>query len=74
MDGLPEVLVVSATGDPVTPHEGGISLADTLNARLLTVEANQHGTIISANACVDGALADYPIDLELPGDGARCTI
>lgn len=74
IDGLPEVLVVSASGDPVTPHEGGISLADTLGARLLTVEANQHGTIISANACVDGAIADYLIDLELPDEGARCTI
>ncbi|MBY4212422.1 alpha/beta fold hydrolase [Rhodococcus fascians] len=74
IDGLPEVLVVSATGDPVTPHEGGIRLADTLDARLLTVEANQHGTIISANACVDGALADYVIDLELPDEGTRCTI
>mgnify|MGYP005990495897 CR=1 FL=1 len=74
IDGLPEVLVVSATGDPVTPHEGGISLADTLGARLLTVEANQHGTIISANACVDGAIADYLIDLELPDEGTRCTI
>ncbi|OZE22861.1 hypothetical protein CH256_21385, partial [Rhodococcus sp. 05-2254-6] len=34
----------------------------------------QHGTIISANACVDGAVADYLIDLELPDEGARCTI
>ncbi|WP_255183347.1 MULTISPECIES: alpha/beta hydrolase [unclassified Rhodococcus (in: high G+C Gram-positive bacteria)] len=74
IDGLPEVLVISATGDPVTPHEGGISLADTLGARLLTVDGNQHGTIISANACVDGAIADYLIDLELPDEGARCTI
>ncbi|GGG03429.1 hypothetical protein GCM10007304_16910 [Rhodococcoides trifolii] len=74
IDGLPEVLVISATGDPVTPHEGGNSLADTLGARLLTVEANQHGTIISANACVDGAVADYLIDLELPDKGTRCTI
>ncbi|WP_222650172.1 alpha/beta hydrolase [Rhodococcus sp. BP-332] len=74
IDGLPEVLVVSATGDPVTPHEGGISLAETLGARLLTVDGNQHGTIISANACVDGVIADYLIDLELPDDGTRCAI
>lgn len=74
IDGLPEVLVISATGDPVTPHDGGISLADTLGARLLTVDGNQHGTVISRNACVDGAVANYLIDLELPDGGARCAL
>lgn len=74
IDGLPEVLVVSATGDPVTPHEGGISLADTLGARLLTVDGNQHGTIISRNECIDGIVADYLVDLELPDAGARCAL
>lgn len=72
VEGLPEVLVISATGDPVTPHDGGISLAETLGARLLTVDGNQHGTVISRNACVDGAVADYLVDLELPEEGARC--
>lgn len=74
IDGLPEVLVVSATGDPVTPHEGGISLAETLGARLLTVDGNQHGTVISRNECVDGVVADYLVDLELPAEGARCAL
>ncbi|MFJ2541459.1 alpha/beta hydrolase [Microbacterium sp. NPDC087589] len=74
IDGLPEVLVVSATGDPVTPHEGGISLADTLGARLLTVDGNQHGTVISRDACVDGVVADYLVDLQLPDEGARCAL
>ncbi len=74
IDGLPEVLVVSATGDPVTPHDGGISLADTLGARLLTVDGNQHGTIVSRNECIDEIVADYLVDLELPEDGARCAL
>ncbi|WP_205782964.1 alpha/beta hydrolase [Microbacterium sp. ABRD28] len=74
IDGLPEVLVISATGDPVTPHEGGISLAETLGARLLTVDGNQHGTIISRNPCVDAAVADYLVDLELPDEEARCAL
>lgn len=72
IEGLPDVLVISATGDPVTPHDGGISLAETLGARLLTVDGNQHGTIISRNPCVDEAVAGYLVDLELPGEGARC--
>lgn len=74
IEGLPEVLVISATGDPVTPHQGGISLAETLGARLLTVDGNQHGTIVSRNECVDAVVADYLVDLELPEEGARCTL
>jgi pimeloyl-ACP methyl ester carboxylesterase len=74
IDGLPEALVVSATGDPVTPHEGGMSLAETLGARLLTVDGNQHGTVISRNDCVDEAVADYLINLALPDEGARCAL
>ncbi|WP_219817665.1 alpha/beta hydrolase [Microbacterium sp. Ru50] len=73
-DGLPEVLVVSATGDPVTPHDGGISLAHTLGARLLTVEGNQHGTIISRSECIDEIVARYLVDLEPPARGATCTL
>ncbi len=66
--------MISATGDPVTPHDGGIGLADTLGARLLTVDGNQHGTVISRNECVDGIVADYLVDLELPDEGARCAL
>ncbi|TFD92723.1 hypothetical protein E3T61_06370 [Cryobacterium lactosi] len=74
IEGLPEVLVTSTTGDPVTPHDGGISLAETLGARLLTVDGNQHGSIISRNECVDGVVADYLVNLELPDEGTRCAL
>lgn len=74
IQGLPQTLVLSVTGDPVTPHEGGINLAQVLDARLLTVEGEQHGTTLSRNPCIDGAVADYLIDLELPEGGARCTL
>ena len=37
------------------------SIADSQPPVPDVIEANQHGTIISANACVDGALADYLI-------------
>jgi pimeloyl-ACP methyl ester carboxylesterase len=72
--GLPQVLVTSATGDPATPYDGAVSLAETIGARLLTVEANQHGTIFSGIPCVDKAVANYLVDLELPADGARCSL
>ena len=75
IEGLPRLLVVSVTRDPATPHEGGISLARTLGASLLTVEGEQHGVaLIGGNACVDKIVEDYLIGLESPGPGQRCTL
>ncbi|MBT2486175.1 MULTISPECIES: alpha/beta hydrolase [unclassified Microbacterium] len=71
--GLPDTLVVSITGDPTTPHAGGISLAESLGSALLTVEGEGH-TIVAqgTNACVDEIASAYLIDLEVPEEGATC--
>lgn len=75
IEGLPKTLVVSVTRDPATPHEGGISLARTLGASLLTVEGERHGVaLIGGNACVDGIVANYLIDLKSPAPGSLCTL
>ncbi|MFQ4138057.1 alpha/beta hydrolase [Nodosilinea sp. PGN35] len=61
--------------NPATPHSGGISLAETLGGTLLTVEGERHGVaLIGDNACVNDIVADYLIDLELPDEGATCTL
>jgi pimeloyl-ACP methyl ester carboxylesterase len=73
IQGLAPTLTVAATGDPATPYEGGISLAESLGGSLLTVDAAQHGSVLlSGNACVDGIVADYLTTLRTPPDGARC--
>ncbi|MFD0005108.1 alpha/beta hydrolase [Streptomyces sp. NPDC127178] len=72
--GLPDTLTVSTTGDPVTPYEGGVSLARTLGGSLLTVEGNQHGAALARNSCINDALSDYLIRLKTPGDQARCKL
>ena len=75
IQGLPKTLVVSITGDPTTPHQGSISLAETLGSALLTVEGEGH-TIVSsgANNCVDKIASDYLIDLTLPATMPTCTM
>lgn len=75
VEGLPPTLVVSITGDPTTPHAGGIRLAQTLGSALLTVEGEGH-TIVTAgtNQCVNDIAADYLIDLVLPDEGATCRL
>ncbi len=75
IEGLPQTLVVAATRDSATPYSGGISLAETLGASLLTVEDGQHGVVFAAgNACVNDIVADYLIDLDLPDEGTTCTL
>lgn len=75
IEGLPRTLVVSVTRDPATPHEGGISLARALGASLLTVDGERHGVaLIGANACVDGVVEDYLIDLRTPDPAHRCAL
>jgi pimeloyl-ACP methyl ester carboxylesterase len=74
VDGLPRTLVVSVTGDPAAPHEGGIALAETIGASLLEVEGEQHGAVfVASSSCVDGIVADYLITGEAPAD-AHCTL
>ncbi|SOD64130.1 alpha/beta hydrolase fold [Streptomyces zhaozhouensis] len=74
IEGLPETLVVSITGDPTTPHQGGVNLAESLGGSLLTVEGEGHTVVGSgANACVNEAVAAYLVDLTAPGEGATCT-
>jgi pimeloyl-ACP methyl ester carboxylesterase len=75
IEGLPPTLVVSITGDPTTPHAGGIKLAETLGSALLTVEGEGHTVVMAgANSCVNDIAADYLIDLTLPREGALCVL
>ncbi|MGW9264673.1 alpha/beta hydrolase [Gordonia terrae] len=73
--GLAETLTISITGDPSTPYEGGVAVADALGGSLLTVEGTQH-TVAAAgtNDCVNTAVDHYLVDLTPPAPGARCTL
>jgi pimeloyl-ACP methyl ester carboxylesterase len=75
VEGLPETLVVSVTGDPATPHEGGIAMARALGGSLLTVEGKQHGAyLLGGSECVDDVVNAYLLDLESPSADARCSL
>jgi pimeloyl-ACP methyl ester carboxylesterase len=75
VEGIPETLVVSVTGDPATPHEGGIAMARALGGSLLTVDGKQHGAyLLGGSKCVDDAVNKYLLDLETPPTDARCSL
>jgi pimeloyl-ACP methyl ester carboxylesterase len=75
VEGIPETLVVSVTGDPATPHEGGIAMAKALGGSLLTVDGKQHGAyLLGDSKCVDDAVDKYLLDLGAPPTDARCSL
>jgi hypothetical protein len=67
------VLVISTTGDPATPYQAGVGLADALHGRLLTYEGTQHTAFLQDIRCVDDAGIAYLVDGTLPPEGKKCS-
>ena len=71
---LPNVVVISTTGDPATPYQAGVDLAEQLGGSLITVAGSRHGAFLaSVSSCVDRAAIDYLIDLTPPTEGLNCS-
>ena len=75
VEGLPDTLIISITGDPATPYSAGASLAESLGGTLLTVEGEQHTIAMDGTSpCVNAIVANYLINLEIPAEGDRCVL
>lgn len=71
--GAPPILVVSTTGDPATPHENGVRVADRLaSGVLLTHEGDGHTIVFQGNDCVDRYAVAYLVDQQVPPADSRC--
>ncbi len=71
-DGAAPILVIGTTGDPATPYQWAVEMADVLSSGVLyTVEADGHTAFLSV-PCVDDVVIDYLVDLELPAADAGC--
>lgn len=71
-NGADPILVIGNTGDPATPYEWAVELADLLSSGVLyTVEAEGHTAFLSV-PCVDQVVIDYLVALELPDEGSSC--
>jgi pimeloyl-ACP methyl ester carboxylesterase len=70
--GAGPILVMGASGDPITSIESSRKMADTLEGGVLvTVEADQH-IAYGVGECGDDAVERYLIDLVVPQDGTVC--
>ena len=71
--GSPPILVISTTGDPATPYEGGVAVADALeNGILITNEGDGHTVVLDGKACIDDLVNAYLVDDVIPEDGTTC--
>ena len=71
--GTPPILVVSTTGDPATPYENGVRVADRLaNGVLVTNEGEGHTVVFQNNSCINDIVISYLVDGTVPGAGTRC--
>lgn len=71
--GTPPILVVSTTGDPATPYENGVIVADRLASGVLfTNDGEGHTIVFQGKDCVDDVAVDYLVDGTVPSDGEGC--
>ena len=71
--GTPPIVVVSTTGDPATPYEAGVAVAERLeNGVLVTNEGDGHTVVANGKPCIDDLVAAYLVDDVVPEDGLVC--
>lgn len=72
-DGVPPVLVVGTTGDPATPYEESVSLAEQFpQGMLLTYEGLGHTAYGRGDDCVTAKVDAYLVKGERIGPGTTC--
>lgn len=71
--GANPIVVVGTTGDPATPYDWSVALAEQLESGvLLSWEGQGHTAYGRSNDCIANAVDDYFIEGTVPKDGTRC--
>jgi pimeloyl-ACP methyl ester carboxylesterase len=71
--GAPPIVVISTTGDPATPYQGGVTVAETLaSGVLVTNEGDGHTVVADGKPCIDDLVKAYLVDDQVPKDGTTC--
>lgn len=66
------MLVIGTTNDPATPYQWAVSLAEQLDATLLTYRGEGHTAYGRSNQCVTDAVDGYLVRGVLPAEGTVC--
>ncbi|MGX5697468.1 alpha/beta hydrolase [Agromyces soli] len=71
--GAAPILVVGTTGDPATPYEWAVALADQLDSGVLvSYDGEGHTAYNKSNSCVNDAVERYFIDGTVPAADPKC--
>jgi pimeloyl-ACP methyl ester carboxylesterase len=71
--GAAPILVVGSTGDPATPYEWSVSLAEQLESAVLVTRVGEgHTGYNQGDSCVDDAVESYLVDGVVPDGDLRC--
>ena len=66
-------MVIGTTGDPATPYDWSVALAEQLESGVLITRVGEgHTGYNKGNTCVDAAVEAYFIDGIVPADGLVC--
>jgi hypothetical protein len=72
-EGAPPILVVGTTGDPATPYEWAVELADQLDSGVLvSYEGEGHTAYGKSNACVDTTVEAFLLEGTVPESDPKC--
>ncbi|MEJ7770404.1 MAG: alpha/beta hydrolase [Geodermatophilaceae bacterium] len=71
-DGSAPILVIGTEGDPATPYEGAVTMAEQLEAGVLLTWEGEGHTAFPKTDCITEAVVMYLIDLIVPTDGTTC--
>ena len=68
------ILVLGTTGDPATPYQQAVALADLMSgATLITYEGDGHTVYAGISVCVDELVDSYFLAGEVPAADAVCS-
>ena len=71
--GADPIVVIGTTGDPATPHEWSVSLAEQLESGVLvTYEGEGHTAYGRAGQCITEAVDSFLLEGTVPEDGLVC--
>ncbi|GAA1489193.1 alpha/beta hydrolase [Brachybacterium sacelli] len=72
-EGADPIVVIGTTGDPATPYEWSVSLADQLSSGVhLTFEGNGHTAYGRSGGCIEEQVDAYLLEDTVPEDGLTC--
>ena len=70
--GAPPILVIGTTGDPATPYEYAVDMADRLRSGVLVTYRGEGHLAFGSSECVNQLVVDYLARDLVPPDKTRC--